>query len=37
MYKVNNKDCNFVGNLGCNHKNYNFLEFDWSINLCILY
>ena len=20
-----------------NHKNYNFLEFDWSINLCILY
>ena len=19
------------------HKNYNFLEFDWSINLCILY
>ena len=19
-----------------NHKNYNFLEFDWSINLCIL-
>ena len=20
-----------------NHKNYNFLKFDWSINLCILY
>ena len=20
-----------------NHKNYNFLEFNWSINLCILY
>ena len=24
-------------NFSINHKNYNFLEFDWSINLCILF
>ena len=26
-----------LNNISNNHTNYNFLEFDWSINLCISY